>query len=72
MEFMRGGELFQLLRTQKRFTEELAKFYSVCVILALKSLHKKDILYRDLKLENILLDEKGYAKIADFGLTKIL
>lgn len=44
----------------------------MCVILALGHLHKNNIIYWDLKLENILLDEKGFAKIADFGLTKVL
>lgn len=72
MEFMQGGELFQHLRVQKRFTEEQAKFYAACITLGLGHLHNKNYIYRDLKLENLLLDEYGYAKLTDFGLAKFL
>ena len=72
MEFMQGGELFQHLRAQKRFTEEQAKFYAACITLGLGHLHNKNYIYRDLKLENLLLDEFGYAKLTDFGLAKFL
>lgn len=72
MEFMQGGELFQHLRTQKRFSESQAKFYAACITLGLGHLHNKNYIYRDLKLENILLDEFGYAKLTDFGLAKFL
>jgi serum/glucocorticoid-regulated kinase 2 len=72
LEFMQGGELFQHLRKFKRFSENQAKFYAACIILALGHLHNKNYIYRDLKLENLLLDEKGYAKLTDFGLAKFL
>ena len=72
MEFMQGGELFQHLRNQKRFNEEQAKFYAACITLGLGHLHNKNYIYRDLKLENLLLDEHGYAKLTDFGLAKFL
>jgi len=72
MEFMQGGELFQHLRNQKRFTEEQAKFYAACITLGLGHLHNKNYIYRDLKLENLLLDEYGYAKLTDFGLAKFI
>lgn len=72
MEFMKGGELFQHLRKVKRFNEEQTKFIAACVITALGHLHNKDFIYRDLKPENVLLDERGFAKLTDFGLAKSL
>ena len=52
------------------FEEEEAKFYIAELILAIEYLHKKDIIYRDMKPENILIDEDGHIKLADFGLAK--
>ena len=72
MEFMKGGELYQYLMKLDKFKENQAKFYAACITLALGHLHNSDFIYRDLKLENILLDEKGYARLADFGLAKFL
>lgn len=72
LEFMMGGELFSHLRREGRFPEARAKFYAVCIILGLGFLHDSNYIYRDLKLENILLDEKGYAVITDFGFAKFL
>jgi serum/glucocorticoid-regulated kinase 2 len=72
MEFMKGGEMFQHMTKLKRFSEKQCKFYAACVILGLGHLHTKNYIYRDLKLENILLDEHGYAKLTDFGLAKFI
>jgi len=71
-EFMQGGELFQHLRNHGKFTEEEAKFYVVEVLLALDFIHKNKCIYRDLKLENILLDKHGHIRLTDFGLSKII
>jgi len=72
MQFMRGGELFQHLRTDQYFPESRAKFYVAIVAMALGHLHSKDIIYRDLKPENILLDERGFVYLTDFGMAKEL
>ena len=72
LPFVRGGELFQLLRKNKYFPEERVKFYEAIIGLALEYLHKSGIVYRDIKPENILLDEDGYLKLIDFGMAKIL
>ncbi|KAI9178939.1 hypothetical protein H9P43_005601 [Blastocladiella emersonii ATCC 22665] len=71
MEYVNGGELFFHLSQSGRFPEKRAKYYAAEVILALQCLHGKGIVYRDLKLENILLDKDGHIKIADFGLSRM-
>jgi len=53
-----------------RFSEEKAKFYLSEILLALIHLHKNNIIYRDLKPDNIVLDSEGHAKLTDFGLSK--
>jgi len=70
MEYVIGGELFSHLRKAGRFPTETAKIYAAEVVLALEYLHNLDILYRDLKPENLLLDKSGHIKIADFGFAK--
>lgn len=70
MEYVNGGELFFHLRRSRRFTEDRTRFYGAEIISALGYLHSQGIIYRDLKLENLLLDKDGHIKIADFGLCK--
>lgn len=69
MEYLPGGDLMIHIHTDP-FTEEQTRFYSACVVLALEFLHQNKIIYRDLKLDNILLDSDGYVKMTDFGLCK--
>jgi serine/threonine protein kinase len=70
MDFIEGGELFSLLRKSHRFPNPVAKFYAAEVCLALDYLHYNNIIYRDLKPENLLLDRHGHIKITDFGFAK--
>ncbi|EEP81463.1 cAMP-dependent protein kinase type 2 [Uncinocarpus reesii 1704] len=70
MDFVEGGELFSLLRKSQRFPNPVAKFYAAEVTLALEYLHSQNIVYRDLKPENLLLDRHGHLKITDFGFAK--
>lgn len=70
LEPVLGGELFSILRAQTLFEESTARFYAACVLLAFEYMHSFDIVYRDLKPENLLIDEKGFIKITDFGFAK--
>lgn len=70
LEPMLGGELFTLLRNQTLFDENTSRFYASCVVSAFEYMHDLDIIYRDLKPENLLFDDMGYVKIADFGFAK--
>lgn len=70
LEFCAGGELFNLIRKHRRLKEDAAKFYIIEILLGLEYLHKKKVIYRDIKPENILLDIHGHVKIADLGLAK--
>ena len=70
LDYFTGGELFFHLKANGRFSEELARFYAAEITLALECLHKNTIVYRDLKPENVLLDEEGHIRLTDFGLSK--
>jgi serine/threonine protein kinase len=70
MDYACGGEVFSHLRKAGRFTNDVARVYAAEIVLALEALHARDIVYRDLKPENLLLDERGHIKITDFGFAK--
>ena len=53
-----------------KLPERHARFYGACLILALQHIHSRGIIYRDLKLENVMIDALGYIKIDDFGFAK--
>ncbi|KAJ8263321.1 hypothetical protein COCON_G00157780 [Conger conger] len=69
MEYSPGGDLMIHIHNDV-FSEAQARFYAACVLLGLEFLHLNKIVYRDLKLDNLLMDADGYVKIADFGLCK--
>ncbi|ETO22528.1 protein kinase 2 [Reticulomyxa filosa] len=70
LDFFNGGELFFHLKKEGRFSERRSRFYAAEICLALEYLHSKEVVYRDLKPENVLLDADGHVKVADFGLSK--
>ncbi|XP_041132635.1 LOW QUALITY PROTEIN: ribosomal protein S6 kinase alpha-5-like [Polyodon spathula] len=70
LDYVNGGELFTHLSQRERFSESEVGLYSGEIVLALEHLHKLGIIYRDIKLENILLDSSGHIVLTDFGLSK--
>ncbi|XP_069807148.1 ribosomal protein S6 kinase alpha-5 [Dendropsophus ebraccatus] len=70
LDYINGGELFTHLSQREKFTESEVQIYIGEIVLALEHLHKLGIIYRDIKLENILLDSSGHVVLTDFGLSK--
>lgn len=70
MDYIGGGELFYHMAEQRSFNEGVVRFYAAQLVLALGFLHEHNIIYRDLKPENLLLDIRGNICLCDFGLCK--
>eukprot|EP00667_Euglena_gracilis_P005031 EG_transcript_5056 len=70
MDFLQGGELYVHLRRKGRFREPRAKFYAAQVVLAFEYLHTRNVIFRDLKPENVVLGKDGYACLTDFGMAR--
>ena len=72
LEYVVGGEFFTHLRSAGRFSEDASRFYSAEIVLSFEYLHANEVVYRDLKPENLLLDSEGHVKITDFGFAKYI
>ncbi|RHY34561.1 hypothetical protein DYB32_000852 [Aphanomyces invadans] len=70
MDYLSGGSLAMHLRRRRKFPEDWARFYAAEVSAAIAHLHHVNIIYRDAKLENVLMDHEGHVRITDFGLSK--
>lgn len=70
LELCSNGDLFGFIEKKGKLEESVSRFYLAEVILALEYMHSLDIIYRDLKPANVLIDRFGHAKLADFGLAK--
>jgi protein-serine/threonine kinase len=70
LQYCPGGNLWSMVRRAGRLPEGLARFYLAEVLLAIEHLHERHVVYRDLKPENVLVDQAGHAMLTDFGLSK--
>ena len=72
MEYINGGNLFSFVKKRRKLNEKISKFLFKQIILGINHIHSQNIVHRDIKLENILIDINNTIKICDFGIGRIL
>ena len=72
MEYINGGNLFSFVKKRRKLSEKISKFLFKQIILGINHIHSQNIVHRDIKLENILIDINNTIKICDFGIGRIL
>ena len=72
MEYINGGNLFNFVKKRRKLSEKTAKFLFRQIILGIKHIHSQNIVHRDIKLENIIIDLNNNVKICDFGIGKVI
>ena len=70
LEYCPGGDLSEYLQLEKCFNEDKTRLYAAEILLGIEELHRKNIIFRDLKPDNVVLDAEGHALLTDFGLSK--
>ena len=70
MDYAPGGDMGMALAKNRRFPVELARVYAAEIVLAIEYLHNQNIIFRDLKPDNVVFDSEGHAMLTDFGLSK--
>lgn len=70
LDYCPGGDLGKIIGRERRLSEDRARIYLAEIVLALEDLHNRDIIFRDLKPDNVVIDENGHALLTDFGLSK--
>lgn len=72
LEFVYGMDLFDVIRKMGLLNDQSTKFYIASLLLILEHLHERDVIYRDLKPENVMVDDEGYLRLIDFGTAAIV
>lgn len=70
MDILLGGDLRYHLARNRKFSEEVTRFFIACLIKALESVHDANVIHRDVKPENLVFDNDGYLRLTDFGVAR--